>query len=61
MSTFQFYFGIPDGAVYGNLVADLIGLVFAFIFRHRLMRLFVEFHHKHKIAHLARLEKEKNG
>jgi hypothetical protein len=64
---FFYYFGIPNGAVWGNILAEPIIFVMSaitlYMFRNKLMRRFVAFHHRHKTEHearLARLEKDKN-
>lgn len=55
-----FYFGIPHGAIWPNVVAEpfvvgaTLGVTYAF--RNRLMKRFVAFHHKHKVAHAAAIE-----
>lgn len=58
MSVFVYYFGIPHGAVWSNLLAEplCVGLALlgGYLFRNRLMRRFVAFHHKHKTEHEAR-------
>lgn len=54
-------FAWPDGIVVGNLLAEVLVVAFAFAFRDHLMKRFVRFHHRHKVAHEAQLEKEKNG
>lgn len=65
MNTLTYYFGIPDGAIYGNIVAEPIiaglTLLIMFLFRNMLMKRFVEFHHRHKTEHQARLERDKKN
>lgn len=48
-------FDWPDGIVVGNLLAEVLVVAFVFAFRDHLMKRFVAFHHKHKVAHDARL------
>lgn len=60
MTIFLFYFGIPHGAVWSNVVAEPFVVVtmlgITYVFRNRLMKRFVAFHHKHKIEHDARIK-----
>lgn len=60
MSVLAFYFGIPHGAIWSNLLAEPLCVALAgigaYLFRNKLMRRFVAFHHRHKTEHAARLE-----
>lgn len=48
-------FGWPAGIVTGNLLAEVLVVLAALIFRDRLGRAFAAWHHKHHMAHLARI------
>ena len=48
-------FNWPSGIVVGNLLSEILVVVGALVFRDRLMRRFVAFHHKHKTEHAARM------
>lgn len=48
-------FGWPNGIVVGNLLAEVMVVLLAVVFRDRLGRAFAAWHHKHHTAHLARL------
>jgi hypothetical protein len=65
MHIFLLYFGIPYGAVWSNVGAEpiLVALAagFAFLFRDRIGRKLVRWHHKHHTAHLEELKKKESG
>lgn len=48
-------FGYPAGIVTGNLLAEVLVLIGAIVFRDRLGRALVVWHHKHHMAHMTRL------
>ena len=60
---FVYYFGIPEGAVWGNILAEPIIVagsgVILYFFRNKIMKRFVAFHHRHKSEHEARLAQQK--
>jgi hypothetical protein len=62
MHTLLVYFGIPYGAVWSNVGAEpicgLLALAFVFLFRDRIGKKLVRWHHKHHTAHQEELKQK---
>ena len=65
MNVFLQYFGIPNGAVWSNVLAEPIiaALTAAVVtvFRHKIGRSLVRWLHKHHAAHMAEIDREREA
>lgn len=59
MNTFLYFFGVPTGAVWSNILAEpiivLLTLFVMWLFRDKIGKRWAAWHHKHTTAHLKML------